>query len=101
MKDCGTRKMFLYLQWKPKIMEIEMGIMGNIRTFVRNGVSALRSASSGKYNEESDIVREYRNELDERTSGRSLDMQNLMRDRRKVENDVRVSFNKIALEING
>ncbi len=92
--------MFLYLQWKPKIMEIEMGIMGNIRTFVRNGVSALRSASSGKYNEESDIVREYRNELDERTSGRSLDMQNLMRDRRKVENDVRVSFNKIALKTN-
>lgn len=81
-------------------MEIEMGIMGNIRTFVRNGVSALRSASSGKYNEESDIVREYRNELDERTSGRSLDMHNLMRDRRKVENDVRVSFNKIALKTN-
>ena len=77
-----------------------MGIMGNIRTFVRNGVSALRSASSGKYNEESDIVREYRNELDERTSGRSLDMQNLMQDRRKVENDVRVSFKKIALKTN-
>lgn len=78
-----------------------MGIMSNIRTFVRNGVSTLRSASSGKYNEESDIVREYRNELDERTSGRYIDMQNLMQDRRKVENDVRVSFNKIALEING
>ncbi|WP_443702372.1 hypothetical protein [Prevotella sp.] len=81
-------------------MEIEMGIMGNIRTFVRNGVSALRSASSGKYNEESDIVREYRNELDERTSGRSLDMQNLMQDRRKVENDVRMSFKKIVLKTN-
>lgn len=77
------------------------GIISNICTFVRNGVSALRSASSGRYNEESDIVREYRNELDGRTSGRSLDMQNLMQDRRKVENDVRVSFNKIALEING
>ena len=62
-----------------------MGIISNIRTFVRNGVSALRSASSGKYNEESDIVREYRNELYGRTSGRSLDMQNLMQDRRKVE----------------
>lgn len=81
-------------------MEVGMCIIGNIRTFVRKGVSVLRTASSREYNEESNIVREFRNELYGH-SGRSTDVQNLMKDRKNVENDVRGSFNKIVLGING
>ena len=77
-----------------------MCIIGNIRTFVRKGVSVLRAASSREYNEESDLVREFRNELYGH-SGKSTDVQNLMKDRKNVENDVRVSFKKIVLGING
>ena len=51
-----------------------MCIIGNIRTFVRKGVSVLRTASSREYNEESNIVREFRNELYGH-SGRSTDVQ--------------------------
>ena len=78
-----------------------MCIINNIRSFARKGASVLRTASSREYNEESDIVRKFRNELYGHVSGRSTDAQNLMKDRRNVENDVRVSFNKIVFGVNG
>lgn len=73
-----------------------MSIISDIRAFAQNGFYMLRIASSGNYNEESDIVREYRKELDSQTSGRLVDFQNLLNDRRNVGNDVRVSFNKLV-----
>ena len=71
-----------------------MGIISNIRTFVRNGVSALRSASSGKYNEESDIVREYRNEIYGKRSGWKFDRRKQHEDWKKVGSDIACAMNR-------
>ena len=75
-------------------MEVEMGIISNISTFVRNGVSALRSASSGKYNEESDIVREYRNEIYGKRSGWKFDRRKQHENWKKVGSDIACAMNR-------
>ena len=77
-----------------------MGIISNIRTFVRNGVSALRSASSGRYNEESDIVREYRNEIYGKRSGWETDRRKQHEDWKKVESDIACAMNVYKKETN-
>ena len=74
-----------------------MCIVKNMHRFVTNGVKVFRSASAGRYNEESESVKELKQELMEASSFRQ-DAANLREDRRRVGHDVRKSFNELILD---
>ena len=74
-----------------------MCIVKNMHRFVTNGVKVFRSASAGRYNEESESVKELKQELMEASSFRQ-DTANLREDRRRVGHDVRKSFNELILD---
>ena len=100
--ECGT----IFAQQKresPQIIKQErkeqhvMCIVKNMHRFVTNGVKVFRSASAGRYNEESESVKELKQELMEASSFRQ-DTANLREDRRRVGHDVRKSFNELILD---
>ena len=66
--------------------------------FVRRGVITFRYASRGQYHVEADGINEIRKELFEIESHRSDDRRNLQKDRKAIERDVRISFNKLTLQ---
>ena len=62
------------------------------------GMSVFRKASKGKFKEESDAVKNIKEEIMSNSSNRHIDIENRLRDRRNVEADIRRSYNKIILE---
>ena len=79
-------------------MEASMCIIKEFGRFVRRGVITFRYASRGQYRIETDGIDEIRKELFEIESHRSDDRRNLQRDRKAIERDVRISFNKLTLQ---
>lgn len=69
-----------------------------IQEFAVNGMSVFRKASKGKFKEESDAVKNIKEEIMSNSSNRHIDIENRLRDRRNVEADIRRSYNKIILE---
>lgn len=67
-----------------------------IKMFIEKGIRVLRSASRGRYDHDSEAVREIRREMMDSPSSLRTDRQNLVADKHRVAADVRVSFNKIA-----
>ena len=74
-----------------------MCIINNITHFVKNGVSVLRSASSGNYEETSPEIEALRREMFSTPSNHHTDMENLRKDRDNVARDVRTAFNNLVL----
>lgn len=74
-----------------------MCIIDDIKSFVSNGAEVLRKASKGRYDLQTDEVKEMRRELFEASSGRADDAAKLRKDKENVSRDVRVSFNKLVL----
>ena len=74
-----------------------MCIINDITHFVKNGVSVLRRASSGNYEENSPEIEALRHEMFSTPSNRHTDMENLKRDRDNVARDVRTAFNNLVL----
>lgn len=74
-----------------------MCILKKIQEFTANGMSAFRKASKGQFKEESDAVRNIKEEIMSDSSNRHIDIENRLRDRRNVEADIRRSYNKIIL----
>ncbi|MCS2936816.1 hypothetical protein PQ628_28670 [Bacteroides ovatus] len=87
--------LFLYLQYKK--MEVSMCILKEVGRFIKNGASTFRNASQGNYKQNSGTISEIRKEIMEKNGTRSDDKKNLMEDRRKIEGDVRKSFDEIVL----
>ena len=79
-------------------MEASMCIFREFGRFVRRGVITFRYASKGQYRIEADGIDEIRKEIFEIECHRSDDRRNLQRDRKAIERDVRVSFNKLTLQ---
>lgn len=79
-------------------MEASMCMFKEFGRFVMRGVITFRSASRGQYRIETDDVNEIRKELFGIESHRSDDRRNLQRDRKTIERDVRMSFNKLTLQ---
>lgn len=74
-----------------------MCILKKIQEFAVNGMSVFRKASKGKFKEESDAVKNIKEEIMSNSSNRHIDIENRLRDRRNVEADIRRSYNKIIL----
>lgn len=68
----------------------------NTRQFIKDSVNVLRAASVGRYEHDSEAVREIRREMMGCTSSLKADRENLARDRRRVAADVRTSFIRIT-----
>lgn len=66
--------------------------------FVFKGARTFREATMGRYNHESKVIQELREEMFGNDSMVS-DAQNLRRDIMMVRHDVRTSFNKIIAEL--
>lgn len=79
-------------------MEASMYIIREFGHFVKRGVITFRYASRGQYRIEADGVDEIRKEILEIEYHRSDDRRNLQRDRKAIERDVRVSFDKLTLQ---
>lgn len=74
-----------------------MCIINEIKSFVSNGADTLRKASRGRYDIQTDEVKEMRRELFEESSNCVDDAAKLRKDRENISLDVRVSFNKLIL----
>lgn len=74
-----------------------MCIINDITHFFTNGVSVLRRASSGNYEENSPEIEALRREMFSTPSNRHTDMENLKKDRDNVARDVRTTFNNLIL----
>lgn len=75
-----------------------MCILKKMQEFTVNGIRVLSKSSKGQYHDESDAVKNIKEEMMSGTSDRHRDLENRMRDRRNVEADIRKSFNKIILK---
>lgn len=65
--------------------------------FVRNGQKVYYHASRGEYQCKSDAVREIEKDMFSRHSNIRTDKMNLYSDRKKIERDIRKSFDNIVL----
>lgn len=74
-----------------------MCIFKEVGRFIKNGASTFSKASQGSYKQNSGTISEIRKEIMGRNRDRSDDKRNLMEDRRKIEGDVRKSFDEIVL----
>lgn len=74
-----------------------MCTFNDITHFVKNGVSVLRRASSGNYEENSQEIEALKREIFSTPSNHHTDMENLRKDRNNVARDVRTAFNNLAL----
>ena len=72
-----------------------MCIIKGIKHFMSNGAKTFRSASSGKYDVESDSVKDIRREMFENSKSDSV---NLRSDREKIGRDMRNGFNKVVMK---
>ena len=77
-----------------------MCVINDIKEFAVGGFKTFRKAAKGSYDGESEAVGAIRQEMFSRSSGRGNDVLNLHHDRRMVEHDARLGFNKVIL-ING
>lgn len=75
-----------------------MCIINEIKSFVSNGAETLRKASHGRYDSQTDEVKEMRRELFEKTSSRLDDAISLRKDRNNIRHDVRTSLDKLILK---
>lgn len=75
-----------------------MCILKRMQEFAANGARVFGKASKRQYHFESDAVKSIKKEMKSGTSGRHTDIENRMNDRRKVDADVRRSFNKLILK---
>lgn len=64
--------------------------------FIRNGKKVYYQASRGVYECKSDAVREIEKDMFSRKSNIGADKMNLYSDRKKIERDIRKSFDNIA-----
>ena len=74
-----------------------MCILKRMKQFAVNGTRVLGKASKGQFQSESEVVKQIKKELMSGRTGRRNDMENLMRDRRNIESDIRKSFNKLVV----
>lgn len=74
-----------------------MCIINDLTHFVKNGISVLRRASSGNYEENSPEIEALKREMFSTPSNRHTDMENLKKDRDNVARDVRTAFNNLVL----
>ena len=75
-----------------------MCILNDILQFVQGGVRTLNDAVNGRYCVQTEDVQAMRRELFESRSGRLDDQRALLQDRRKINADIRTSFEKIVLK---
>lgn len=78
-------------------MEVNMCILKEVGRFIKNGASTFREASQGNYKQNSEAISEIREEVIGKSCSRADDRRNLLEDRRKIEKDVRKSFNNYVL----
>ena len=74
-----------------------MCILKEVGRFIKNGASTFRDASQGNYRQNSEAIVEIREEVIGKGRNRADDKKNLMEDRKKIEKDVRNSFNNYVL----
>ncbi|MGI6862590.1 hypothetical protein ACMYZ8_02120 [Bacteroides sp. KG156] len=74
-----------------------MCILKEVRRFIKNGASTFREASQGNYKQNSEAISEIREEVIGKSRSKADDRRNLLEDRRKIEKDVRKSFNNYVL----
>lgn len=72
-------------------------MIDNLIHFITNGVSVLRRASSGNYEENSPEMEALKKEMFSTPSSRHADVENLKRDRNNIARDVRTAFNNLVL----
>lgn len=77
-----------------------MCILEKMQEFAANGIRVFGKASKGQFYSESEAVKAIKKEMMERTSDRRDDIESLLQDKKKVEADIRKSFNNLIL-ING
>lgn len=75
-----------------------MCILERIQQFAGNGVRVFRKASKGQFQSESEVVKELNKEVMSNRSNRYTDIENLIRDRRNIDTDIRKSFNNLVLK---
>ena len=78
-------------------MEANMCVIKELSRFIKKGTSTFRDASKGRYHKESKEIIELKEEMFGKESRRSDDRQNVLKDRKAIEKDVRKSFDKLAL----
>lgn len=61
-------------------------------SFFTNGIRTFRTAATGNYRGESDAVRQIREEM---MAVSPSDSAQLRRDRKNIERDIRISYNKL------
>lgn len=74
-----------------------MCILKEVGRFIKNGASTFRDASQGHYKQDSEAISKIRKEILETDRNRIDNKKNLMEDRKKIERDVRKSFNEMAI----
>ena len=62
--------------------------------FITNGINVFREASRGQYVDSSELVAQFHREILDHQYSPADDRRNLMRDRRNVAADLRISLNK-------
>lgn len=75
-----------------------MCVIKELSRFLKRGATTFHDASRGRYHEESEEILELRKEIFGKESRRSDDRQNVLKDRKAIEKDVRKSFDKLALK---
>ena len=75
-----------------------MCIIDYLTHFITNGVSVLRRASSGNYEENSPEIEALKQEIFFTPSNRHVDKENLKRDRDHIAHDVCTAFNNLILK---
>lgn len=73
-----------------------MCILNEIKRFISNGSKTFRDAASGKYDGDSQTVKDIRKEM-LRDKTKSDDCNGLKKDRKNVASDIRGAFNKLSV----
>lgn len=74
-----------------------MCVIKQFSRFIKKGTTTFRDASGGRYHEKSKEILELKKEMFGKESRCSGDRQNVLKDRKAIEKDVRKSFDKLAL----
>lgn len=72
-------------------------MVDNIRMFIVNGLRVFHNATRRNYGVQTEEMKKMRDEVMDKTTTRETDAINLRNDRRNIERDIRVSFNKLVL----
>ena len=75
-----------------------MCVVKEIGRFLKRGADTFRSASQGRYCDESAAIDELKKVMFGKEEKRSDDKANLLRDRQSVGSDVRKALSKLAVE---